>query len=572
MFDLRRQSFATGGRTEMKAVYWVVCAVLCVAIQMHEARAQETPHHTEGGCPEGGQVGYIPRAVLQQAIPLRNDVGRVNDVVTTKNAEAQAFYNQGVAYLHSYVWIDAARSFNQALRLDPGLAMAHVGLFRVFANLEDLTAAQQELGKAQALESAVSARERRRIEVTAKHLEALQELQSAAKHDAYKKAIETALNADPDDVELWLLRGNAEEPAANGRGQAGTTGSIAFYEAALERSPDNFAAHHYLIHSYENISRNEEAAKQGERYAHLAPGVPHAHHMWGHDLRLVGKIDAAIEQFEIADQLELSWYKTDGLDASLDWHRPHNLDLLSRSLQHEGRMGEAERYIREAMELTPKTAFGAYRQKMLADFLIARGRNEEALAAARAMQGSTWALARFEGHLLAVRALLAMNKVDDARAALDAAEKEIPGAKKAFTGVVTFERMVENQLSEAKGEALLRTTDKKQGDELLLKAAESLASHRGADALEELYLLEHIARVSREQQQWELAERTAQMMMEFDPKYFGAHYAAALVAEHNGNAAKSHQEMAAAKQLWNHADPGLPELAQIDAKLLSSSK
>src|SRR4029077_13877359 len=166
MFDLRRRFFKTGGRTEMKAVYWLVCAVFCFAIQVQEARAQETPHHMEGGCGEDRQVGYIPRAVLQRAIPLRNDIGRVNDVVTTKNAEAQAFYNQGVAYLHSYVWIDAARSFNQALRLDPGLAMAHVGLFRVFANLDDLAAAQQELGKAQALESALSARERRRIEVT----------------------------------------------------------------------------------------------------------------------------------------------------------------------------------------------------------------------------------------------------------------------------------------------------------------------------------------------------------------------------------------------------------------------
>jgi hypothetical protein len=61
-------------------------------------------------------------------------------------------------------------------------------------------------------------------------------------------------------------------------------------------------------------------------------------------------------------------------------------------------------------------------------------------------------------------------------------------------------------------------------------------------------------------------------MMEFDPKYFGAHYAAALVAKHDGNVAKEQQEMAAAKQLWSRADPGLPELAQIDAKLLSSSK
>jgi hypothetical protein len=95
---------------------------------------------------------------------------------------------------------------------------------------------------------------------------------------------------------------------------------------------------------------------------------------------------------------------------------------------------------------------------------------------------------------------------------------------------------------------------------------------RGADALEELYLLEHIARVARERQQWELAEHTAQIMLDFDPNYFGAHYAAALVAEHNDNAAKAHQELAAARQLWSCADPGLPELSQIDSKLPRTPK
>jgi tetratricopeptide (TPR) repeat protein len=555
-----------------KTVFWLVSALFCFAVQIPAACSQAISHHAESACHEDGLVGYIPRNLLQQPITLRSDVGRVDDRVTTANRDAQAFYNQGVAYLHNYVWIDAARSFNQALQLDPGLAMAHVGLVRVFINLEDLPAAGEELQKAQALRSSVSDRERRRMEVAAKHLEAVQDLKNTARHDAYKKAIESALNADPEDVELWLLRGNAEEGAANGRGQVGKTGSIAFYEAALARSPDNFAAHHYLIHSYENIGRNQEAEKHGERYAHLAAGISHAHHMWGHDLRLVGKIDAAIEQFRMADQIERSWYKNDSIDSSLDWHRPHNLDLLSRSLQHEGRMGQAEQYIRQAMELTPKTAFAGYGRKKLADFLIARGRNEEALAAARVMQKSEWPLARMGGHILAGRALLAMNKVEDARTELAAAEKEVPEARRAFTGVATFERIAGDQLNELKGELLLRSADKKPANDLLRQTAESLASHRGADALEELYLLEHIARVARQQQQWELAEKTAQMMMDFDPNYFGAHYAAALMAEHNGNVAKSHQEMAAAKQLWSHADPGLTELSQIDSKLLSSAK
>ncbi len=509
-------------------------------------------------------IGYIPRDVLQLPITLRNNVGRVDDRVTTSNAEAQAFYNQGVACLHNYVWIDAARSFNQALRLDPQIAMAHVGLFRVFINLNDLSAAAEEVRKAQSLQSAISERERRRIEVTAKHLEARQDLQNHEKHLAYKEALDAALNSFPEDVELWLLRGNAEEPAADGRGQRGKSGSIAYYQAAMAYSPDNFAAHHYLTHSLENIGHNLDAEKHGQRYAQLADGVPHAHHMWGHDLRLVGKIDAAIAQFEIANQLEKDWYKSDGLDPSLDWHRPHNLDLLSRSLQHEGRMREAEQYIREAAQLRPGTPYAAYGKKMLPDFLLARGRNEEALAAALAMQKSNWALGRLEGHVLAGRDLLALNKVEDARAQLASAEAEIPEARKDFTGVVTFERYAGEELDELRGELLLRSPDKKPGNELLHATATTLSSRRGADALEELYLLERIATVAREQQQWELADYAATLMLAFDPNYFGAHFAAALVAEHQGNAAKSRQEFSTAKQLWSHADPGLPELSQVN--------
>jgi tetratricopeptide (TPR) repeat protein len=94
-----------------------------------------------------GAIGYVQREVLQLPIKLRNNVGHVDDPVTTSNPEAQAFYNQGVACLHNYIWIDAARSFNQALRLDPQLAMAHVGLFRVYINLNDLPAAADATAK-----------------------------------------------------------------------------------------------------------------------------------------------------------------------------------------------------------------------------------------------------------------------------------------------------------------------------------------------------------------------------------------------------------------------------------------
>jgi hypothetical protein len=133
--------------------------------------------------------------------------------------------------------------------------------------------------------------------------------------------------------------------------------------------------------------------------------------------------------------------------------------------------------------------------------------------------------------------------------------------------VMTFERFAGEELEELRGEILLRSADKKPGNDQLRATANTLSSRRGADALEELYLLEHIARIAREQQQWELARHAAALMITFDSNYFGAHYAAALVAQHNGDAAKTQEEFATAKKLWAHADPGLPELSQLNASM-----
>src|SRR5271169_6147983 len=75
-----------------------------------------------------GQPSPIPAELLERPLPLRHGIGHAHEAVTTSSADAQAFYDQGLAYLHSYVWIEAARSFHQALRLDPKLAMAQLGL------------------------------------------------------------------------------------------------------------------------------------------------------------------------------------------------------------------------------------------------------------------------------------------------------------------------------------------------------------------------------------------------------------------------------------------------------------
>src|SRR5262249_52763359 len=146
----------------------------------------------------------------------------------------------------------------------------------------------------------------------------------------------------PEDSELLLLRGNAEEASPIGRGMHGGASSIPYYEKVLALAPDSAAAHHYLTHSFENIGRVAEALKHGEAYARLAFSIPHALHMYGHDLRRVGRVAEAIEQFRKADQLEVAYYKAENIPSQFDWHHEHNLDLLSTSYQHQGQMKDAE--------------------------------------------------------------------------------------------------------------------------------------------------------------------------------------------------------------------------------------
>src|SRR5438874_1373194 len=97
--------------------------LLSIAILSLSAFAQH-PGHDE-------KIGWVPRSILEKPTTLKEGIGKIHDPVTTSSPEAQAFYEQGLAHFHSFAWIEAARLFNQALRLDPKMAMAYVGLSRV---------------------------------------------------------------------------------------------------------------------------------------------------------------------------------------------------------------------------------------------------------------------------------------------------------------------------------------------------------------------------------------------------------------------------------------------------------
>lgn len=519
---------------------------------------------------DGNSVGWVPREILQRPVALREGIGKISDPVTTSSPETQAFYNQGLAYLHSYVWIEAARSCNQALRADPKLALAYVCLSRAYSGLEDQAAAQSALESAQSLAANLSEREQLRVSLRATQLEAMRDILNSSKHQAYKTALDAALAKYPSDSELWLLRGNAEEPTAAGRGQRGLVGAVAYYEAVLAISPDNPAAQHYLVHAYESIGHPEEAVKHGEIYARLCPSIPHAQHMYGHDLRVLGRSDEAIAQFRKADALELSYYESEKIPARYDWHRIHNLDLMAGSYEFKGQAKQAEKLLREFFSLRANDGFFASYQGDWPRFLLSRGRYAEALSAAGEMIKGEFPLQRSMGHLFAGRALVALNRADEAQQELTKAEKESENVPESDPEPLMPQprRILDMQRNILRGEITLRRGNTTEANAQLGEVLNGLRGAKAqADAVSQLFTMLYIAQEARSVDNWYLAEAAAKQMFFVDPSYAGGHYFAAVVAEHKGDPATSRKELTAAEKLWGQADPELSEMIDVHKML-----
>ncbi len=551
---LKVKSLERGNRRRGEELGRVVSLLLAVGfvagLDAMPVRGQETNHQAHQG-------GPVPREILERPVPLRPGIGTLHEKVGTVSPEAQAFYDQGLAYVHSYVWIEAVRSFHQALRSDPNLAMAFLGLTDAYIGLHDVSTARAAFLRAQALEKKLSERERLWIAIRGRELDYLEDSGDPDKYVNYRKSISNALKVSPSDPWLWIQRGLADEGSPFVHGQAGGVDTLAFYKIAMDLAPSNTVAHHYYAHSLENAGRAKDALSEAETYVRMAPAIPHAHHMRGHELLRLGRTEEAIGEFVKTKELEDEYYRTENIPARYDWHHGHNLQMLALSYQTLGQMKSAETLFRQVFLLPAYTDFLEYNRRAWPEFLLHRGRPEEALKAAQELIASPWPMARLAGHTLAGQAQLAMDRMNDAQAELTLAERETEHLPPQSLAVLPYPGAL-------RAEILLREKNTAAGEELTRDIEKLIVAAPGPDAWSAaLFELESIAQSARQLGDWELAGDTARELVQHDPSYAGGYFELGLVAEHTGDAAKARQQFATAEKLWSKADKDLPELKRI---------
>lgn len=534
---------------------FALVAFLSAGVAVPFSSAEQTGHaEHQGGVP-------VPREILERPVALRTGIGTLHEKVTTSSQEAQAFYDQGLAYLHSYVWIEAIRSFHQALRLDPNMAMAFLGLTDAYIGRQDPATARAAIERAKALAPKVSKLEQMWIMIRDRELDYVESNEDPDKYVAYRRSVSAALREYPNDPWLWIQRGLADEGSPATHGQAGGVDTIAFYRTALALAPDNFAAHHYYAHTLENLGRTKEALDEAAIYVRMAPAIPHAHHMHGHELMRLGRTEEAIAEFLKTKSLEEEYYRTENIPARYDWHHAHNLELLAMSYQSLGQMKAAEATFREAFAVPAYTDFLEFNRKAWPEFLLARGRYEEALKGSQELTKSEWALPRLAGHTLAGEALLALDRPTEAQEELSLAEQETEHVPVNFVATSPFPSIL-------RAEFLLRDKKIEEAEPLLQNIVKMTLAPPGPDAWSAArFELEAIAKTARESGDWNLSESVARHMIEHDPTYAGGYFALALAAEHAGHPAQAHEQFAAAEKFWSKADKDLPELRRIQEGL-----
>ena len=468
-----------------------------------------------GQAPSPREIPKVPEQLLTRPVALAAGIGHAHDAVGTRSKSAQAFYDQGLAYLHSYVWIEAARSLHQALRDDPSLAIVYAQLSLAYTELNAPSEARAALERARALSGAATDHDRRHIETRALQMTAEEHAGDESALAAYRASLDAALKAFPDDVEFWLLRGNAESPDPADRGQGSIAASIRFYEKAHALSPRDAAPAHFLTHAYENSRDLNTALAFSDQYANAAPAIPHAHHMQGHIRLSRGQVAQAAAAFETADRVERDYLARAGVPAEYEWHHEHNLDLLGAAYAYLGRLQAAEHALKEGFSLPTMLAVQAFNKRNYPAFLTARGRYDEARAAAAVLIAHPSSLARVAGHIEDARALLGAHRFEEAANAANAALREIRSSPPAGGYAALPFALLQ-------GEFLVRTHQPAKGDPMIRDAVQKLRMRTGPDAhIETIFTLEALARAMRDAGDWDLAAWIAGQMMDYDPNYPG---------------------------------------------------
>ncbi len=299
----------------------------------------------------------------KRAVWLDPGLGKVEHPVSTKNAEAQKFFNQGLAYLYAFNHAEGIASFQRAVELDPTLAMAYWGMslglganYNDPANPDRFAQAYTHLQKALELAPKASEAEQAYINALSKRYSKDPAADKAKLASEYRMAMSELSKQYPDDLDAATLYAESmmnlrpwQLWSLDGKPAEGTLEILAVLEDVLRRNPSHTGANHYYIHAIEASPNPERGMAAAMRLGGLAPNAGHLVHMPSHIYLRTGDWADAVKSNDlaiIADRNYISKSGATGLYPVMYYN--HNVHMLASSHAAHGNYAGA---MKAAIEL-----------------------------------------------------------------------------------------------------------------------------------------------------------------------------------------------------------------------------
>ena len=284
----------------------------------------------------------------RRAAYLMGTTGNVSFAITSKHAQSQAFFNQGLGQLHGFWYFEAERSFRQICALDHSCAMAYWGM--ALANVNNEKRAKSFLAEAVKLKGAASERERMYIEALDAWYKAEtgDEKKKKTRAQNYVNALENILHKFSDDIEAKALLGLALWQNRSDLGLSTYFAIDALLNDVLAVNPLH-PCHHYRVHLWDT-EKASQAVNSAAQCGQSAPGIAHMWHMSGHTFAKLKRYEDSAWQQEASARTDHAYMMRDGTLPDRIHNFAHNNEWLVRNLQHVGRVRDAIALSRNTIE------------------------------------------------------------------------------------------------------------------------------------------------------------------------------------------------------------------------------
>ncbi len=308
-------------------------------------------------------------ACTQQApidrYPLREDLASYGRRVSTDDALAQKYFDQGLVLLYGFHHEGAIKSFQEAVSLDSNLAMSWWGqAFAAGPNINNpgmdsatAKAAYDAAQKAASLASNASPVEQALIGAITKRYAWPQPEDQKSLDVSYADAMRSVWQQYPEDPDVGSLFADAllnlrpwDLWTPDGKPQPETPEIMATLERVMAMSPDHPGANHFYIHTVEASPDPGKADRAADVLRTRIPGAGHLVHMPSHiDIR-TGRYGKAVAANQRGVSVDSTWASEGGF---YSLYRAHNYHFLAYAAMFDGQREVAMKAARDMVQQVP---------------------------------------------------------------------------------------------------------------------------------------------------------------------------------------------------------------------------